>query len=309
MSIEKRIFKAPSSDGKHMLVGRVYIPDGEIKGFFQVVHGMAEHIARYDAFMQRMAGEGFICFGHDHLGHGMTAESDEELGFIASKGGDALLVDDVKVFYDAVSAEFCKQKDQPYILMGHSMGSFIVRLNAAKYTEPDKLIIMGTSGKNPLAAVGLALIAIIKAIRGEKHISKLIDNMAFGSYNKRFGGDSDEDPSLWLTTDKEMRQAYYDDKFCGFKFTVSAMGDLIRMIKNSNKTASFKSLRAYMPILLVSGGEDPVGNYSKGVLEVKKRLERLGADVRCIIYENARHEILNDFTRENVIADIIEFIK
>ena len=108
MSYTAKVIKTPSSDGKHTLVGRVYIPDGEIKGFFQVVHGMAEHIARYDGFMQRMANEGFLCFGHDHLGHGLTAENDEELGFISSKGGDALLVSDVKAFYDAVAAEFGK---------------------------------------------------------------------------------------------------------------------------------------------------------------------------------------------------------
>ena len=309
MSYTIKVIKTPSSDGKHTLVGRVYIPDGEIKGYFQVVHGMAEHIARYDGFMQRMANEGFLCFGHDHLGHGLTAENNGELGFISSKGGDALLVSDVKAFYDAVAAEFGKAPEQPYILMGHSMGSFVVRLTAAKYGEPDKLIIMGTGGKNPLAAIGLALIAIIKKFYGEKHISKLIDSMAFGAYNKRFGGGSEDDPSPWLTTDESTRREYYADKFCGFKFTVSAMGDLIRMIKNCNKSAWYGSLRADMKLLLVSGGEDPVGNYSKGVLEVKKKLDKLGADVKCIIYENARHEILNDFSRENVIKDIIEFIK
>ncbi|MBQ7375944.1 MAG: alpha/beta fold hydrolase [Clostridia bacterium] len=309
MSYTLKVIKAPSSDGKHTLVGRAYIPEGEARGFFQVVHGMAEHIARYDGFMRKMAEEGWVCFGHDHLGHGMTAESDDELGFIASKGGDALLVDDVKAYYDAVAAELSKTPEQPYVLMGHSMGSFVVRLAAAKYGEPDKLIIMGTGGKNPLAAAGLALIAIIKKFYGEKHISKLVDSMAFGAYNKRFGGGSEDDPAPWLTTDESIRRTYYEDKFCGFKFTVSAMGDLIRMIKNCNKSAWYGSLRADMKILLVSGGEDPVGNYSKGVLEVKKKLEKLGADVKCVIYENARHEILNDFSRENVIKDIIEFVK
>ncbi len=309
MSFRKDIFRTASSDGKHTLVGKVYCPDGSARGFFHVVHGMAEHIDRYDAFMSRMADEGWICFGYDHLGHKSTVFDDSELGFIADSNGDKLMIKDVKLYSEAVIATYGKEKQitAPYILMGHSMGSFVVRLAAEREVNPYKLIIMGTGGKNPLASAGLALIAIIKRFKGAQYVSKLVDNMAFGSYNKRFGGNIPDDPSLWLTNDKEIRQAYYADKYCGFKFSVSAMGDLIRMIKDCNRAAWYKSIRADMPVLLVSGSEDPVGNYAQGVREVEALLKANGACVECIIYDGARHEILNDFTRDTVTRDIIEF--
>ena len=308
MSYTAKVIKTPSSDGKHTLVGRVYIPDGEIKGFFQVVHGMAEHIARYDGFMQRMANEGFLCFGHDHLGHGMTAESDDELGFIASKGGDSLLVNDVKAYYDAVAAEFGKAPEQPYILMGHSMGSFIVRLATAKYKSPDKLIIMGTGGKNPLATPGIAIISLVKALRGGKRLSPLVQKLAFGSYNDHFDAAPD-DILPWLSSDEEIRRRYYADEYCGFVFTVSAMRDLVRMNRDCNLERWYKNMPASLPVLLVSGEEDPVGNYSKGVLEVEEGLKKQGVPVKCVIYKGARHEILEDFTHDDVVRDILAFVE
>ena len=171
----------------------------------------------------------------------------------------------------------------------------------------DKLIIMGTGGSNPAAAIGLKLIALIKAVKGERHISKFIDNMAFGSYNKRFGGGTKEDPSPWLTCDEEVRKKYYADKYCTFKFTVSAMGDLITIMKLSNERSWYEAIPKDMPILLVSGEEDPVGNYGKGVTEVCDKLEASNAKVCMKLYSGVRHEILNDSSYERVRNDIIEF--
>lgn len=306
--IEKKIFSVPSTDKKHNLSGVVYLPDGEIKGLFHVVHGMTEHIARYDRFLFDMASEGYISFGYDNLGHGKTANDDSELGFIAQKGGWELLAKDVKVYSDAVREKF-GNADMPLFLMGHSMGSFIVRLAAERFVKPQRLVIMGTGGPNPAAAVGLALIELIKLIKGERHFSGLVDNIAFGSYNKGFGEESTKDPKLWLTNDKKVREAYYNDKYCTFNFTVSAMGDLIRLIKYTNSAKWYKEISSKIPMLLVSGEEDPVGNYGKGVREVEERLKKQGKSVCCKLYSGARHEILNDFTYETVRDDIIKFVQ
>jgi alpha-beta hydrolase superfamily lysophospholipase len=282
------------------------LPEGEKRGFFQVVHGMTEHIGRYERFMRDMAENGYVCFGYDHLGHGNTASSDGELGYIAKKDGWKLLTKDVKVCSEAVFKEYGRG-ELPYILMGHSMGSFIARLATEEYVSPDRLVIMGTGGANPAADAGLAVIGVIKAIRGDKHISPLIDKLAFGSYNKRFGGGSAEDPKPWLTSDESIRKRYYLDKYCSFNFTVSAMGDLIRLMKYSNRADWYKSLPKSMPVLLVAGKEDPVGNYGKGIREVCDRLCKEGIAAEYIIYENARHEILNDFTYDRVKEDILNF--
>ena len=298
-------YKAPSTDGIHDLAGKVYVPDKTPVGVLHVLHGMTEHIARYDAFMREMAEVGYIVCGYDHLGHGNTAADPSELGFIAEKGGDDLLLRDVKAFSDALRGEY--GADLPYILMGHSMGSFIARLAAEKYVKPDKLIIMGTGGPNPIAGAGLALIGIIKACKGPRHISRFIDKMAFGGYNKRFD-DGASDPRAWLTKDTAVREKYANDPFCSYKFTVSAMGDLIRLTKNANRSGWFKSLPKGLPILLVSGHDDPVGDFGKGVETVCAKLQKAGHPVTCRLYDGYRHEILNDACHDRVVADILDFL-
>ncbi len=302
-------FKVSSSDKIHTLAGVVYLPSGEAKGYFHIVHGMTEHIGRYERIMSELAEEGYICFGYDNLGHGNTALNDGELGYIAKKGGDDLLCRDVSVFSDAVIEEYGKKYGRlPYYLMGHSMGSFITRLAVERYVKPDKYIIMGTGGKNPAAGAGLALIAIIKLFFGDRHISRFIDKMAFGSYNKRFSKADESDSSPWLTRDESVRRKYYADKYCSFKFTLSAMADLIRLMKKSNRSAWYKNIDKNLSILLLSGAQDPVGNYGKGVEEVKDSLLRQGCNAKTVIYPDARHEILNDSTYEQVKTDILKFL-
>ncbi len=305
----KQNFTVLSSDKIHTLAGVVYVPEGETKGFFHVVHGMIEHIGRYDRFMQALCDEGYLCFGYDHLGHGKTAQDKSELGYIAHKNGDEFLCRDVKIFADAVMAAYSQGRQHPYYLMGHSMGSFITRLAVEKYVKPDKFIIMGTGGTNPLAGVGLGIIALIKALYGDRHISKLVYAIAFGSYNKRFGGGAKTDPSPWLTKDVEARKIFYQDPLSRFLFTTSAMGDLVRLTKNANRRAWFQQMPQDLPILLVAGDSDPVGNYGKGVLQVHNRLQKTGHKSHCILYPNARHEILNDDTYEQVKQDILAFIE
>ena len=309
MAIVKRVFDVTSSDGIHTLAGAVYVPDGKIRGFFHVVHGMTEYIARYNRLMKAIAEEGFVCFGYDNLGHGETARNEGELGYIAKRDGWQLLVRDVKVFSDAVRAVYDEKKKLPYFLMGHSMGSFIARLAAENQVRPDGLLVMGTGGPNPAAGAGLALIGLIKAVKGDRHVSPTIDKIAFGSYNERFGGGTEEDPNPWLTTDRAVREKYNRDPFCTFKFTVSAMEDLIRLTANANRSAWYKNLSVQIPVLLLSGEEDPVGGYGEGVRTVEKKLKATQHDVECILYAGARHEILNDFTYEKVKGDILDFVE
>ncbi len=304
--MKKLEFRVPSCDGAHTLAGVLYVPDTEPKAYFHIVHGMTEYIDRYDRIMRELCEAGYICMGYDNLGHGHTVNDKSELGYIAKRGGDDLLCRDVRVFSDAVMKEYGKL---PYYLMGHSMGSFITRLAVEKYVKPDKYICMGTGGKNAAAPAGLAVIAAIKLFKGDKHISPLVQKLAFGSYNKRFEGEVANNRSPWLTHDPDVLKKYHDDEYCNFKFTVSAMSDLIRMNKNSNRGAWYKNMPKDMPILLVSGTEDPVGSYGKGVMEVYTKLKAQGCNVKCILYPEARHEILNDISRDKVREDILEFIK
>ena len=299
--IEIREKKVLSSDGVHMLSGRVYIPETQPKALFHVVHGMTEYIARYDSFMFEMAERGYLVFGYDNLGHGDTAEA-EGLGYFAKRNGYDFLARDVKVFSDEMKAAY---PTLPYYLMGHSMGSFIVRLATERYVRPDKLVIMGTGGPNGAAGIGLAYLKLVRALRGEKHVSKAADKLAFGSYNKRYK--AERDPNSWLTKDEATRKRFSLDPKCNFKFTVSAMIDLVTLNKLTNRTAWFKNM-PFIPILLVSGEGDPVGDYGKGVKKVYKKLASYGKNAEMILYPTGRHEIINDDTKGTVTADIAAFL-
>ena len=299
--IEKRVL---SSDGKHELSGVVYVPSGAPKAIFQVVHGMAEHISRYEAFMQTMAEQGYVCFGYDHLGHGETALDESELGYIAPADGWNHLVKDVSLFASAVREEY--GPSLPYYLLGHSMGSFIVRLVALQ-NQPDKLIIMGTGGPNPASGAGLAMIGMNRFFKGERHCPKSMAWMMFGSYNKRFKDEKDE--FSWLSKDVTIRDEYRNDPKCGFLFSNSALKDLMYLLRNCNAPDWFQNFPSTLPTLLMSGEDDPVGDYTKGVRYVYDHLQAAGANVGLRLYPGCRHEILNDTCREQVIKDILEFFE
>jgi alpha-beta hydrolase superfamily lysophospholipase len=298
-------FSVPSSDGVHDLAGKVYLPDGSPKGVVHILHGMTEHIGRYDEFLKEIASNGYLAFAFDNLGHGYTAKDKSELGYIAKKDGYKLLSQDVAVFYNAVREEY---GDYPYYLMGHSMGSFIVRYSALEDVSPQKLIVMGTGGKNPLAGIGLFVIKLLKLFKGDRHVSKFMDKMAFGSYNKIFKSEGSR--RSWLTSDVSVREKYDKDEFCNYRFTLSAMQDLITLNKEVNSAKWYKIFPKKLPVLLVSGGADPVGNYGKGVNEVNQLLGKNGCNCRAKVYEGMRHEILNEpSVKKDVIQDILDFIK
>jgi alpha-beta hydrolase superfamily lysophospholipase len=298
--IEKQVM---SSDGVNTLCGKVYVPDGEIKGLFQIVHGMSEHIGRYDCFMGFLADNGFVAFGHDHVGHGKTAMRCGSFGYIAEKDGYKVLVDDVGVFARAVIEDFPIKK---HVLMGHSMGSFIARLYAAKHgKELAGLVIMGTSGPNPAAKIGIAVTGLMKRIYGARHISHLVHFLSMGSYNNRTDKKTEFD---WLSVNEDNVKRYIDDDLCGFHFTVSAMQDLMNLIAQSNSRKWAGRIPRELPVYIVSGGDDPVGGYGKGVKKVCAMLEKAGvADVEMKLYQGFRHEILNEDIFNQVCFDVLEF--
>lgn len=303
MNFEIKQKKILSSDQKNTLSGVMYIPDGDIRGIFHLVHGMTEYIGRYAPLFENLASAGYLCVGFDNLGHGNTARK-EDLGFIASKNGWAYMVDDVKLFADSIKSDY---PDLPYFLMGHSMGSFITRIAVSKYPDlADKYICCGTAGKNPVANMGLLLCNIIKAVYGERAVSPFMESIAFGSYNKRFDGDTKYE---WLTKDREIIKKYAQDKFCTFHFSVSAMHDLVTLIKICNGKKCFANTRDDLPILLIAGDMDPVGNYGKGIKEVYNKYKTFGnTNIKMFLYEDCRHEIHNDTCKEQMTEDILKFI-
>ena len=294
---EKRI---PSADGEHQLYCRVFTPEGDIKGLFHVVHGMTEHIRRYEPFMREMAEQGWLCYGFDNLGHGYTAGKDEDLGYI---GKWEWMVDDVRNVTRMMKKTY--RDALPCVLLGHSMGSFIARCA----TTPklwDKVIYMGTGGPNPASQAGLALIRTLIKKNGERAYSSAIEKLAFGSYAKHFEGE--DDFMAMLSTLPEVKEAYRQDKYCTFRFTLNAFEVLVKLQMLCNRKIWFQNVSGKIPILLLSGSDDPVGNYGKGVQTVYKNLCMYDKNAQMKLYEGCRHEILNDTCRDEVMKDILDFV-
>ena len=278
--------------------------DGAARAILQISHGMCEYIGRYEHFAEFLTAHGFIVCGNDHLGHGRSAENDDMLGVMPRNGGE-ILPEDV---HELTLIMKQKHPDLPYFLLGHSMGSFVARIYLTKYgTELDGAIIMGTGGPESPAAAGKLFAKLVGAFKGSAYRSKLIDKVAFGSYNSRFGKDCS--PKAWLTRDDDIVARYCADKFCTYLFTVDAFYSLFDMLGSVSRKDWASKLPKNLPILVTSGEQDPVGNYGKGVRTVFERIKAAGVvDVTLKMYPDDRHEILNELDRDNVYADILNWL-
>lgn len=284
--------------------GVIYIPEGTPKGILQISHGMCEYIGRYDAFMRYMVQKGFIVAGNDHLGHGNSSR-EEEYGFFGEEDGYIHFIEDLHQMTMLVKQEF---GGLPYFLLGHSMGSFIARLYLTKYgNELDGAIICGTGGPNPMTGFGIFLANQTCKRKGTHYRSPMLDHMAFGAFNKKCK--PCRTSKDWLTRDSGIVNAYLHDPKCMFLFTAAGFRDLLTLSSRANHPQWYDSLNVNLPILLISGDNDPVGNYGKGVRQVYETLKKYQLqDVSLILYPNARHEILNEINRSQVFEDTANWI-
>lgn len=304
----KRHFRFNSSDNVHKIHGILWKPDDqEIIGVVQLVHGMAEHIDRYDDFARFLCHHGFVVAGEDHLGHGKTVLHKGEYGFFAAKSGSEYVIKDNYRLKKHLEKEF---EGLPYIILGHSMGSFIARCLVHRYNnEIDAAIFMGT-GSQPAVAllVGKALTTLLSLVKGPEYVSPLVTGMATGAYNKRFRPARTE--SDWLSKDVDMVDKFVDDEMCGFTFTVSAFHDLFQFLDEAEDKTAMRDIRSDIPVLLISGEDDPVGDFSRGVKSVYERLSSSGLEKLTMkLYPGDRHEILNEINRLEVYHDILQWVK
>ncbi|MEG0751138.1 MAG: alpha/beta hydrolase [Oscillospiraceae bacterium] len=298
MAVELAQHSFISSDGENS-ISYLRWRDGEKtpKAVLQIVHGMAEYIARYDDFARFMASNGYAVYGNDHLGHGDSAATADDFGYFAHKDGYRLLVKDAHAMTDIAHKE---NPGLPVVLIGHSMGSFVARLYASEFgDEIGALALSGTSGANPASGAGLALVNVLSLLKGERHRSRLVDRTAFGSYNRKCeGAKTDFD---WLSADSDNVARYIEDEHCGFLFTLSGYRDLFKLLRAVSAKSWAGTLPKTLPILLISGADDPVGDYGKGVRQVRERLcAQEISDVTFELCDGMRHEILNEKGRDKV---------
>ena len=295
----------PSSDGKNTIHAELFIPsDNNIRGVVQIAHGMMDYVGRYALMAEYLTKAGFVLAGNDHLGHGDSVATPDDFGFFASQNGYTYVIDDVKKMNDVLREEF---PGVPVVLLGHSMGSFISRLYAVKYADSlDGLIIHGTAGPNPATGAGKLVVKILRAVKGERYRSRFVCSLADGGYNKGF--DPKEGDGAWLTRDPAMVADRVGNPKNDFVFTLAGYLDLFTMLGECNSGGWFSSFPKGLHTLVISGEQDPVGGFGKGVRQVYDGLKKNGAMVELKLYEGARHELFNETNREEVFADLIEWL-
>lgn len=299
---QKNFFQ--STNGSNKICYYRYTPETEIRGVFQLVHGMAEHGERYEGFAEYLCERGFAVYIHEHVGHGGSAANKQGLGLFMDAKQAAVMVEDARKMSEIAKSE---NEGKKLILFGHSMGSFVVRLYAAKYSnEIDGLVICGSGAKNKLAPIARVLIKTMKLFKGKDYKSKLIDKLSFGKFNDRY--DNAKTAFDWLSRDERVVNEYIASDYCGFLFSLDGMLMLLDVNVNSNRPETFKAVRPSLPILIVSGDMDPVGEYGEGVRQVYKSYLDAGIQNCAMkLYPGARHEILNETNKQEVYADIFEF--
>ncbi len=304
--MNKEHFTLKSHDGLTDLHVILWTPDQEVRAVLQLVHGMAEYIDRYHDFAAFLTGYGFAVIGHDHLGHGSSVTSQDKLGFFAESNGDVIVVDDMHLITEEAMKSF---PGVPVFILGHSMGSFMVRKYLTRFSEPlQGAIIMGT-GYIPkaLASAGQTAAKLTTSMRGGMFRSKMLTGMALGQNNKPFAPNrTDVD---WLSRNDENVDRYVADPLCGFMFTSSAYKDFFTVLKQLAKKQDFDKIKKDLPILITSGELDPVGG-SEACRKVEAELKETGLhDVTLKLYPGDRHEILNELDRDQVYQDILSWLE
>lgn len=306
MSYTKREFGFSSSDGKNTVMATVYAPaDGGVRGVIQLSHGMIDYVGRYEGLAEFLTSCGFVFAGNEHLGHGRTAACQDDFGYFGEKDGYLRVLDDLREMNSILHKEY---PGKPIILFGHSMGSFLARLYVVRYPETvNAVVIHGTGGKNPAAPAGKLLVSLLRAFFGSKHRSKFVTGVAFGSYNSHYN--KSEGANAWLTRDGSMVATRDMDPYTSFIFTLAGYSDLFTMLSECNSTEWYSSYPTPLPTLVMSGDDDPVGDYGKGVREVYEGLSASGVkDLTLKIYPGARHELFNETNRREVFDDLLSWL-
>lgn len=304
----KSTFNFLSADGKTQLHGVCWTPDTtEYRGILQITHGMVEYIERYQDFAEYLNAQGYLVVGHDHLGHGESVNTPEDWGFFTEKNGSDVLVEDMHTLRTMTQEKYPKL---PYFMLGHSMGSFLLRKYICIHHHNLRgAIIMGT-GYQPdgLLKFGKGLCKFLAKFHGWRYRSKFIQKLAFAGNDNKFRGENLK--NSWLTRDVEIVKAYSKSPKCTFQFTLNGFYNLFDTIWYDNQKEHVADTPKHLPLFFVSGQEDPVGGFGKGVKRVYYTYEAAGMqDITWKLYPKDRHEILNELDRQQVYEDLYHWME
>lgn len=313
----------PSADGASCIRALVWEPDAVAAGappraVIQLVHGMAEHVERYERFADVLCAAGYAVCAEDHIGHGGSVAARDGLGHIPLNGGVDMLLEDMHTLRKLVVARYgsAATVDQPstssvaYVLFGHSLGSFMVRVYLARWGEGVSAAVVCGTGQQPrwLVRAGNALCHVLACVHGERYRSALVDSLAVGAYGRAIK--HARTPQDWLSYDGAVVDAYRADPCCGFMFTVGGYAAVTALASASQDFALASAIPRDVPLLFIAGADDPVGDCGAGVHRAVAQYRKLGmAQVDEIIYDGMRHEILNEPDHERVERDVLAWLE
>ena len=305
--MQSETFSFKTDDDKNISAYK-WFPDNKsnIKGVVQISHGMAEHALRYEDFAGTLVKSDYGVYANDHRGHGKTAGSLNDIGYFAPNNGWSLVVNDMYKLNSIIAKD---HPGLPIYLLGHSIGSLLSRSFIIRYGDRlSGVILIGTSGDpGALKYIGILIAKFEMKMKGKKVKSPMLDNLSFGNYNKAFAPNRTRFD--WLSRDTSSVDKYVNDPFCGDIFSAGFFYDLLTGIKDIGSFSNIENISKDLPILLLSGEDDPVGNKTRGVLQIYDLYKKAGIeDVNYKFYPGARHEILNEINKEEVYLDIIEWL-
>ena len=301
----KEEFYFASYCGTNKIHAVKWVPEGTPVCIMQLIHGMAEYVERYEEFAAFLTEHNIILVGADHLGHGKSMGSNPP-GYFCEKEPDKVVIEDVHTLKDMMREEY---PDVPYVIFGHSMGSFVARHFAYKYGKEVDGVVISSTGllSGPILVAMKTVVAFMIALRGGRHVSKFVNKMAFGSYLKRIK--NPKSPFDWLSENEDNLRKYLADDLCGFTFTLNGFWTLGGLCSGLQDTDKIENIPKKLPILFIYGDEDPVGEYGVTVEKSYRMFVDAGMkEVSKIVYPGKRHELLNEDNKFDVMQDIYKWI-
>lgn len=281
------------------------IKENKTKAIVQFTHGMCEHKEIYIPFMEYLVSHGYLCIIHDHRGHGKSILNDNDLGYFYSSK-DIGLVEDIELVNQYIKQRF---PNTPIYLFGHSMGSLAVRAYIKKYDHHiDGLFICGSPSANPLSSAGIIILKLLAKIKGDHYRNKLVNEMIIGTFNKPFK--KEKIKNAWLCSDRNVVNAYNNDPLCAFSFTMNGYESLLTLMNKVYTQKNWNVSHPDLPIHFISGQQDPCMTNMKMFNQSIQLMKDIGyKNVNYKVYENMRHEILNETNKHIVYEDILNKLK
>lgn len=308
--ITMETFQFLSKDGKTKIHAVKWLPkNGRVRAIMQISHGMIEYIERYDEFACYLANRGFLVVGNDHLGHGASIHGESEWGYFTAKKPSETVVADI---YQVTRILRSQYPDRPFFILGHSMGSFLLRRYLTLHSEDVTGAVICGTGSQPdwLTGVGMVICRLFTLFRGGHYRSRFVTDIAFGKDYARYDLTGADVSNSWLSKNEESVRAYYQDPRCTFLFTVNGYYGLLSTIRYGNQMKHIRKIRKNLPVFFISGETDPVGNFGEGVKKAYAQYRQAGIrDVKIKLYPDDRHEILQETDREQVFEDVYQWCK